>query len=54
MMRILSRTCSWLVLSVPTCALAGPSAVEVSEPSLIALIAVGGIALALVSKFRNK
>ena len=53
-MHTLSRIGSLLILSVPHCALAGPSAVEVSEPSLVALLAVGGIALALVSKIRKK
>jgi hypothetical protein len=53
-MRILNRIGSWLVLSVPACAYAGPAVTEVSEPSLVSLLALGGIVLALYSKFRKK
>ena len=53
-MRNLTRIVSSLLLSVPACAFAGPSVTPVSEPGLLSLLAVGGIALALYGKFRNK
>jgi hypothetical protein len=53
-MRRLSRSISLLVLSVPPCAVAGPAVTEVTEPGLLSLLAAGGVALALYSKFRKK
>jgi hypothetical protein len=52
-MPILNRIAAFLVVTMPVCAFAGTPPVAISEPSLLSLLAVGGIALALVSKFRK-
>jgi hypothetical protein len=48
------RIAAFFVLTLPACAFAGTPPVAVSEPGLLSLLAVGGIALALVGKFRKK
>ena len=48
------RIAAFLVLTLPACAFAGEVVFAVSEPGPLSLLALGGIALALVSKFRNK
>jgi hypothetical protein len=49
-----SRIATLLVLLVPASAFAGNTVVAISEPSLISLVAAGGIALALYGKLRKK
>ena len=53
-MLVFKRINAFLVLSVPACAFAGNTVVAISEPSLISLVAAGGIALALFTKLRKK
>lgn len=48
------RIAAFFVLTMPAYAFAGEVVFAVSEPGPLSLLAVGGIALALVSKLRNK
>lgn len=53
-MRNLARFTGLLGFLLPAGAFAGTVVTDVSEPGLLSLLAVGGIALALIGRFRKK
>jgi hypothetical protein len=53
-MRNLARFTALTGFLLPAGAFAGSAVTDVTEPGLLSLLAAGGVALALIGKFRKK